>query len=514
MFNFFKKNSLVIMLFIFIISVIIRIPNLNRPLSYHHEWLTAFSLRVVSIFYDNGAIKYNFNPIATYEGSANKNIDNTSVLFQLKDKFGNYYYNSYPPFSFILPYFLFKIFHIYPSILSIQIFNIILHFISAYFIFLIISLFTKNSTIKTKISAILGFIIYTFLPLNLWFHSNIYSAEILIQALYIIEIYLFFKIILSESVNKYYYFLLGIINFFAIYTEWLGLFLAATICLYLLLNIKKKKHSIVFFIIIITTVIPIILTIYQYSKISGLILLFTSYKYKFLLRSGFSDLSTVGTKMSEISAWIKLIFVYIFNFIPILLFMLPFSYVLLKIYKNKLWKKRFLFPIFIIITPIILHHIVFFNGTVAHDFFLLKDSIYLSIFGGLIVGYFLNNIKRGQQLFLITGIIFFIILSITIYYKFNNPYSSQYKNIGEDINRLSKNDEVLFIKRNDFNFDSVAKVVPQIIFYAKRNIAAWESNEASIELIKLNKASGGKIFFINCSDVNNGCYVSDIGIIN
>ena len=175
-----------------------------------------------------------------------------------------------------------------------------------------------------------------------------------------------------------------------------GIILAATICLYLLLNIKRKTQHCIF-IIIITTVIPIILTIYQYSKISGLILLFTSYKYKFLLRSGFSDLSTVGTKMSEISALIKLIFVYIFNFIPILLFMLPFSYVLLKIYKINCGK-AFLFPIFIIITPIILHHIVFLMVRSLMIFLTQRQYLFI-YFGGLIVGYFLNNIKGTAIVF-------------------------------------------------------------------------------------------------------------------
>ncbi|MBL6875556.1 MAG: hypothetical protein ISR01_02090, partial [Chitinophagales bacterium] len=67
---------ILIILGIFLLSVLVRIPNINRPLSKHHEFVTAVSLRVLDIWSTEGAMKYGFNPVMNYPGEANKNINN------------------------------------------------------------------------------------------------------------------------------------------------------------------------------------------------------------------------------------------------------------------------------------------------------------------------------------------------------------------------------------------------------------------------------------------------------
>lgn len=61
-----QKLSYCIICLLFILSIVVRLPNLNRPLGNHHEWLTSTVLKHQQIWYENGALKYKFLPIMTY----------------------------------------------------------------------------------------------------------------------------------------------------------------------------------------------------------------------------------------------------------------------------------------------------------------------------------------------------------------------------------------------------------------------------------------------------------------
>jgi len=242
----------------FIISLFIRIPNLNRPLSYHHEWLTSTVLRTQQIWYEKEDLTHRFLPIMTYNNKSDRNISNQA---NLKDALGNYYYTSYPPFAYIFPYLIFQIFNIYPDVLPLQIFNIIIHFISAFFIFLIISLLTNKYYLnKVNIPSLCGFSIYLFSSATLWFHSNVYMSDIFVQPIYIIGIYLFLKIIKNDE-KMIYYVLLGIFNFFMIYTEWLGVFFAFSVFIYALFNLREKAMQKVLVCIIASSIASLALIV-------------------------------------------------------------------------------------------------------------------------------------------------------------------------------------------------------------------------------------------------------------
>ena len=114
----FIKWTFPVLLGIFLLSVGVRWPQLNRPLSKHHEFCTALSLRVMQIWYDNGIEKYNFNPVMTYNNPADKYINNNAnTSGEMMDKDSNYYYVSHPPFAYYFPYFIFKALHIRPDVL-------------------------------------------------------------------------------------------------------------------------------------------------------------------------------------------------------------------------------------------------------------------------------------------------------------------------------------------------------------------------------------------------------------
>jgi len=486
-----------------IISILVRVPNINRPLSYHHEWLTSTVLRTQQIWYEKGDFTHRFLPIMTYDNKADRNINNQA---NLKDEEGNFYYTSYPPFAYIFPYVIFRLFNVYPDVLPLQIFNIAIHFISSLFILLIISLLTNKYYInKVNIPALLGFSIYLFSPASLWFHSNVYMSDMLVQPFFIIGIYLFLKIIKNEG-KLISCVLLGIINFFMIYTEWLGVFFAFAVFIYALFNMKEVSIRMVLPCITISSIASLSLTIWHYSQISGLDAFIKSSMKKYLYRSGFSQYSAIGLDYSNLTSWKRIVSHYYHGYLPFLIILcivaLMYLAVLKKyptrdiLHRNKIEAVS----LYLCIVPVLMHHVVFFNFTSIHDFSVLKTGIFISIITSLIylrlVNTFCKDISdktRTLKIGVINSIIILMtMLSLYIYQAdVIEDNTLFYKEIGQIIASNADDNEIVFIKTIDF------KILPQIVFYAHRNIAKWKNELKARELLNLNETERGVVFIFD-----------------
>ena len=136
------KSPITLIFILWLCSVAIRIPQLNRPLSKHHEFITADALRIMEIWNQQGALHFHFNPIMSYAGAENKFINNQTT--ENYDAEGNSYYLSYPPFAYMLPYFLLGGWIQPPSVLSLQLFNMLLHLIECLLLYKICLLIAKK----------------------------------------------------------------------------------------------------------------------------------------------------------------------------------------------------------------------------------------------------------------------------------------------------------------------------------------------------------------------------------
>ena len=236
----FLKRTFPFLLGIFLLSVLVRMPLLNRPLSKHHEFCTAISLRVMQIWYDNGISKYGYNPVMTYNNRADKYINNNAnTTGKMLDEAGNYYYVSHPPFAYYFPFFVFKILHVRPSVLSLQTLNLCFHFLSGLFIYFIVCLLSFNRARSYPYrSAIVAFVIYIFMPPTLWFQGNVYMSDMAVHLLFIIGVYIVLKMIIRQKFSSpKYIFFYTICLAMMIYTSWLGVFFAFGVLVYSLLRV-------------------------------------------------------------------------------------------------------------------------------------------------------------------------------------------------------------------------------------------------------------------------------------
>ena len=400
-------------------SVLVRYPNINRPLSKHHEFVTAIPLRVLQIWEKEGAAKYHFNPVMNYAGKANKNINNNaSTTGTMIDKAGNYYYVSHPQFAYIFPYLVFKIFHIKASVLSLEIFHLVINFFSAAFIYLIICLLAIQKPFKKLfIPGLIGFVVYVFSPGVLWFQVNTYMSDMLVQLPFILAVYTMLKLLMRKRFYSTKYLLYyALFLFLMIYTSWLGLFFAMAVFVYSILKLRDQKVFIpLIFITIGVSFFTWILIFKQYSLINGSEAYIIQMLDRFSERGSLGGETIMGFFFRKLFELKTILLTYITSYLPIFILLVVFTW--LSISKEKLgfvFTKHGIRFLWLSTLPVLFLHFVLMNYS-GHDFVALYGGLFLAVVVGILYAK-LKQKKVISAYLLNGGIVVTVIFSISLYY--------------------------------------------------------------------------------------------------
>lgn len=487
-----------ILLIIFTFSIVIRLHLINRPLGNHHEWCTAHYLITLNIWYENDPTLQYFTPIMHSGKLIEQN--NNWISSGVQDNDYNYYYISYPPFSFIAPYIILKLLNQYPSVLNLQIFNIVTQYICAMLIYILIRRnFNTTKLLREKYPAILGAVIYMFLPITLWFHSNVYTPDTFVQLFFISSAILFLELLNENQLREEILFsvLFFISTFFMAYTEWISVLFALSILGYILINrnnlkyVKPMKLFLLAAIPIIANILAVIITVLQYSKVLGFIKVIDFMWGKYFYRSGLSENMFINPY-----SYINIIKHYLISFFPavILIIILIYAiYIITTIANNakakpKLTRKEI--PAFYIMSvPVILHHVIFFHFTVIHDFSVLKSAtlfiliiICLYVFLNQIFKHLIrSNLKsiKIEKSIMYALLIFIILSSSAMFCYINRNNTDHYKKIGKILRSQADYCEYLFV-------EGVNYIEPQLIYYAGNSVYVWSDHERTQNLLADN----------------------------
>jgi len=558
-----KLKTYLLLIGIFLISVLVRLPHLDRPLSKHHEFCTAIVLIPLQNWAENGASIYHYSPSITFEGTANHHIENLTAYPVEAD--GRYYYLSHPPFAYVLPYFCFQIFGIYPTPLALQVFNLLFHLLSCLLIYKIVRIITKETSQKVHFGALASFLVYLFAPATLWFHGNAYMSDMFISNILILGIWVTLKAFLrkektamsdtSKVSNILQVSSIGIVVFLMIYTEWLGNFFAFSVFVLALIKAFSRKEKTAMSdtskvsdislsrrgywlaiagACVLGVVAGLGLTFWQYSSIAG----FETYRAYFLHRFGarsgaqFSDNGVFYFLWKYGKMMLRIAKHYATGFLPVLVFGAAlwgvFIYGTKKIFQPTNTATRYFW--WLAGFPILMHHLVFVEFTVVHDFAALKGGILLAVGIGLLVdkltrhhksplavstpqpppkGEIFRAAKNLSRMYLPLwrglggGLLVAILLCIAQYYYINRPGkisqngdSYDYMQIlGENIRENAATDEVIFL--NGYKPD------PQVMYYARRNmLRAADASEVKAILEKRG-AERGVLFTIKNYKIKN-----------
>ena len=272
--DFRMKKRIYIFISLFIFSIIIRLPFLNRPMAGHFEWLTAHTALTLKIWEKEGIAKHHFAPVYTWKDHGNFPIGNLGTV---EDDQGRMYYISYPAAGFWFPYFTGQIFQIQMSVAWIQIWNLIIHGLSTWLLAdLLFSFFGFQAWLYAILWAL-------FLPIFLWFFGNVYFIDMQAQGIFVCWLWLLEKFYKNLNIK---YFILALLCLFAlVLTEWIGLFAGVS---WIILDfwLNRKFNFIRYFLIAIILFLGLALTIFVYSSIAGFDAFYEAASSKFLARSG------------------------------------------------------------------------------------------------------------------------------------------------------------------------------------------------------------------------------------
>lgn len=456
---------------LFSISIAFRSVTLNRPLSVRHENNTAQSLVTMKGWESKGLRNSAFLPIVSFQNPGDKNISNFGGV---KDVDGNYYYVSYPPFGFLLPYLALNLFHLELNILNLQLWNIFLHGAGALLILLLLFNFSPFQGMVKNYSALLGAVLYLFAPGPLWFHANVYFLENSLLPLWLGTLYVLFGILYQKYKSPWAMLALFICNFFASYTEWTMVFFNAVAIVWILFSKQSFRRWPLIAVLVGSSGLAIATFLLQAINLNGWEA-FTSFIIrKFKQRSGFSPVS--ASEVRSAKGYLTIVGYYFLNFTPVLVFTAS-SFFLAK--KQEIQKASFSKPwILFTVVPIAIFHFVFFNFSRGHEYSSLKGVIPLSLLGSLWFGCFLQGLSKKRRVLvsysyvglviLFGGLIFLMtnvkpsIAPLAFLRSLGTPTTKPLK-LGQEIASHSKQDEMIFIRGDSAN-------PPVVLFYAQRNI--------------------------------------------
>lgn len=486
----FEIKSKWLLLSLFIISVIVRLPNLDRPLSKHHEFNAALVLIPIDNWNQSSPLDFNYGPVMSYQNENDLYINNITIDFTEQN--GSYYYLSFPVLTYLIPYLTFQI-GLPATPLGLQILNMLLHLACAYLLFKTVHFITKERLSKEKKTtvALLASSIYLFSPTPMWFHGNGYTHHTLVVLFILYSIYITLKIFYSEiKPTLADLFQLFIALTLAMLTAWIGFLLSGIICVLALLRIKQgNKLLLVFAVAFIAAISSFSFIIWHYSSIIGFENLINYFNNRFFTRTTFDDNdSGFFQTVYSIGKW------YVIGYLPILLFV-TYQFISRKSIRLKISEREKTF-FWITILLAFSHHILFGNFTIAHNYSVLVDGIFISVLGAILFNELFYSISSLTNRTI--GVVLLFTMCIGQYYFINRPGEtsqngdlySNYQDIGDYIRINSTKDDVLFTIGLD------EKPAPQVIYYAKRNFYQLNDLKEVQKIIDEKSIKRAKVFTI------------------
>lgn len=457
LYTFFIQHPLLYVILLWVSIIAITSPNLNRPLSKHHE----FNPSLVLICIENwqaigGPQNANFTPLINYQNKTDKlpgfSTDKQHQFVNVS--FGNFWY--------LAPYYYHTLLGIQPSAASLQIYNLILLLISL----LLISKISAaiSNSINNDLPRLLIPLFYAISPVVTWFCTNGYVHEVAVLPFYLSALLLLHNIFLKQHISLPKLVILAILVFLGILNDWLFATFCVVTSLYAIFLSVRTKKAIWLSLIMACTI--------------GFLAAVTTILYCYSQQMGWQQLVDVSVsrwKERGLTASISAIEIvkylsrnYVMGFAGLLFIILAFCNKTIRTTTAKLVQNKTIsFFLFFSISIGLMHQLLFVQFSYIHDYSVLKMALPISIIGCSI----LYNFPCKLRMIAIGCVIF---SSISTYYFINRPGQSAQNGdnynylqvLSTQINKTVVNDEILIIK------DLI--LMPQLMYYTKRNYKSFE----------------------------------------
>lgn len=260
----------------FFYSVSLRKPWMGVFSESGHQWVTAHSLLITRQWYNEGLTKFKFG----------LPLNPPSIEFPNTQSRGFYY--SYPNGTFLPLYLASKILRHQPNISMVMKYNLCNQLLITLTLSLIsyIILFKNGfSQVKSLFISLSTASIILFSPGPFYFFQNVYfSDEAVLFPISLIILFEALKIYSLIPNNRLVKFLESLIIFYALWTDWLAVFVVIVLFINNIISQRSKIKTIILqnFYLIIPSILFVSLFVYQTYILSG----FADLKDRFFLRLG------------------------------------------------------------------------------------------------------------------------------------------------------------------------------------------------------------------------------------
>lgn len=361
-----EKNAIIIIVvLLMVISIAIRVPKENER--YCNCDATYHTLLTMQCYDETPISVHKFLPIVSLGDEEDKNISWGSCI---KDSNGNYYYNSFSPVGFVMPYVFVKLFHLPINIYSLYAFNSILYVATFGLIaYIFCKLFSKYIS-KNLIILFTG-LIYLFQMEVMHSQGVIFWVQSIFQLLLAVQFILFMNY--KNKKAKICFFIMCL---FMPYVEWTGYVsnVGFAIIIFIQKIIEDKKLSLKAFL---EPFMIGVLTILSFVLFSCHFLLNIDLEsYMKILQERFFARNITNTRANFIDL-LKGYFIS-YKYMILLCVGMLITILSLKTYRKQLWSliKEYKYPI-IFFSFILLENVIMVQHAIEYRFDRLKFSYLL-----------------------------------------------------------------------------------------------------------------------------------------
>ncbi len=492
-----RRSQLLAILAIFLVSILLRVPFLARPLQGQHDWLTIHSLLTISIWQQVGLSYAHNSLIMNYPNEADKYIsyiEKGTVM----DQRGNTYFVAFPPFAFLLGYAVIHLLHLPVDALWLRIINLALLLPASLCFFLVLERMFENlgAAIASRF-AMLGVALFLF-DRAVLMSLGLYFPVILVIPLWIMAVYFFFAARdgwLPRGAALAVFFFLTLL---AGYSDWLGMIAAGVFFLWSLIG---EKRSWVLAVLSGTAgCIAALLTVLQYASISGMSSYLHGLLFRFQDRSGISSSSQHGLTLFTFDTYREIRNRYLeqHHFLLLFILCLVFAHIVtgrrFDLLKGKPVPRGLLFVFGL---PVLIDHVLLVNHTAIHDYAALKATPLLTILAMLLLAnlYTAKPVSEERSAAEISSIFIrytcvvavVCLFSVKDYLSQRNALDPKDARLGAEIRNQSDAGQVIFLKQSKGR----GYIPPNLIYFAGRNIKLVQgAGEAEAFLREYHRSRG------------------------
>ena len=472
-----SRRHRIVLLAAFALSVLVRLPQLDRPLSYHHEYCTAIALTILHNWHEHGFIAMRGAPAITFMGPADRYPEGFIEGPGVQD--GVVLYLSHPPLAYDLPYLLFTATGTAPNALGLQLFNMLFHLVSAWWLYLAVRAALHERAGEVPLFAA---VLYLFMPSTLWFHGNAYMSDMFVQPFWLMHMAVAVPLFTAEGPpSRRALLLFGTTLFLAAYTSWPGVF-AGAVALGMALwywRVRRRPGMwAVMMVAALAVAAALLLTAWRYA------LVVDAERFIAYLRSRWAVRGSVDLHGDTGHFLLALLENYRTGFLPLLgIIVALFLWHALRRSLPLLRQGALPVLLLLVTLPVLLEHLLLLRYA-HHDFTVLKGAPLLCILGALL----LTALPRRMAM---AGLVLTAMAGSLYFTRLNTPflgdrYYGVYRNMGRSMAAEVTPDQAVFC----LGFTPEH----QVMWYAKRTLFRVDSVEEARALLRAQGTTEGVLF--------------------